>query len=68
LDEIRRRPHDRSWFIPVRLDDVLVPDRDIGGGETLSDIHKIDLFPDWSSSCATLVAVLRRLTHHRSSE
>jgi hypothetical protein len=46
IDEIRSRPTARTWFLPVRLDECEIPDRNIGGGESLRDIQAIDLFPD----------------------
>ena len=32
IEELRQRPTDRAWFIPVVLSGSGVPDRDIGGG------------------------------------
>jgi hypothetical protein len=61
IEEIRKRPQDRTWFIPVRLNDISVPDRDIGGGETLSDIQQVDMFPDWNIAVKQLAGVLRRV-------
>lgn len=46
IEEIRARPSDRAWFFPVRLDDCKIPDRSIGAGESLRDIHTLDLFPE----------------------
>ena len=34
IEELRQRSTDRAWFIPVKLNDCDIPDRDIGGGET----------------------------------
>ena len=58
IDELRQRPTDKSWFIPVRLDDCTIPDRSIGGGETLHDLQRIDLFPDWDAGVRQIVAAL----------
>jgi hypothetical protein len=44
IEELRLRSRDTPWFIPVRLADCEIPDLDIGAGETLSDIQRIDLF------------------------
>lgn len=51
IEELRKRPADRAWFIPVLLDDTVIPDREIGGGEMLSDLQAIS-FPaeGWSSA------------------
>src|SRR5688572_19564469 len=38
IDELRRRPTNRAWFIPVLLSGGTVPNRRIGAGETLRDI------------------------------
>jgi hypothetical protein len=39
IDELSERPTDRAWFIPVLLPGGVVPDRDIGGGETLRSLQ-----------------------------
>lgn len=41
IEEIRLRPRDTSWFIPIVLSGR-VPDWDIGAGRTLRDIQWID--------------------------
>ncbi len=43
IEELRLRPTDRAWFIPVLLDDCEVPDRSIGAGETLRTLQWIKL-------------------------
>lgn len=68
VEEIRRRPRDRSWFIPVRLDDVPIPDRDVGGGEVLADIQHVDLFPEWAAGCEALARALLAATAGRRQE
>jgi len=59
IDELRRRPTDKSWFIPVRLDYCAIPDRTISGVETLHDLQHIDLFPDWDEGLRKLVIALQ---------
>lgn len=61
IEEIRRRPHDRGWFVPVRFDDVPVPDRDIGASETLRDIQQLDMFDNWDSACERLASTLKAM-------
>jgi hypothetical protein len=58
INELRRRPTDRAWFIPVMLTQCSVPDRQIGGGETLRDIQWVDLFEDWDRGLDQLLAVI----------
>ena len=38
IEELRQRPIDQAWFIPVKLNEREIPDLDIGGGETLRDL------------------------------
>lgn len=57
IEEIRARPVDRTWFIPVLLDGGEVPDRQFGGGETLRDIQHLDL-REWERGVEELVATL----------
>jgi hypothetical protein len=59
IDELRQRPADKSWCIPVRLDDCAIPDRTISQVETLHDLQHIDLFPDWDQGVRELVTALR---------
>ena len=57
IDELRLRPADDPWLVPVRLDDCEVPDRDIGGGRTLRSIQWADLFgPQASAGTERVVA------------
>ncbi|MER8501572.1 toll/interleukin-1 receptor domain-containing protein [Mesorhizobium sp. M0145] len=46
IDQLRLRPANRTWFIPVKLDDCEIPDRSIGAGETLRDLQIIDFAKD----------------------
>jgi hypothetical protein len=60
-DELRLRPNDHGWFIPVLLDDSEVPDRSIGAGQTLADLHAVNLSSDWDSGIRHLIATIRGL-------
>lgn len=46
IEQLRQRKPDTSWLLPVRLDDCIIPDLDIGGGRTLASIQRADLFGD----------------------
>ena len=46
VEQLRLRPPDDQWLIPVRFDDCIIPDHVIGGGRTLASIHRVDLFGD----------------------
>lgn len=52
-EEFRRLPPGRVWLLPVRLDDVDLPDWDLGAGRTLNSLQRVDLFGE--SYAANLV-------------
>lgn len=58
IDELRHRPAHRAWFIPILFDGGYIPDRPIGGGETLRDIQWVDMASDWRTGFARLVQTL----------
>lgn len=43
IDELRRRPTTRAWFVPFVLDGGVVPNREIGGGMRLTDFQYISV-------------------------
>jgi hypothetical protein len=61
IDQPRMRRPAQPWLMPVRLDDVDVPDLDMGGGRTLASIQRADVFGgDSGAGAARLVeAVLQ---------
>ncbi len=59
VEELRQRPTDRAWFIPILFEGGTVPDRPIGGGETLRDIQWVDLCEDWESGVQRVMQVVR---------
>ncbi len=58
LEELRMRPRDRTWFLPITLGPCIIPPYPIGAGETLDDIHRIDLSHDWEGGIVKLIRVL----------
>lgn len=58
VEQLRSRPADRAWFIPILLEGGAVPDRPIGGGETLRDIQWVDLSEDWDDGLRRVLKVL----------
>ena len=42
IEELRKRPPDRAWFIPVSIDGSPIPPRSIGGSETLRSLQWVD--------------------------
>lgn len=58
IEELRRRPTHRAWFLPVLLDECGVPDRPIGAGERLSDLQWVSLAEDWHAGVAAIVGAV----------
>lgn len=63
VEEMRKRPPDAPWLIPVRFDDCDIPDLDIGGGRRLNSLQHADLFGSDARDTANklVTAVLRML-------
>ena len=59
IDELRQKPSERIWFIPVKLNRCKIPDRNIGGGETLRDLHHINLYKDWDAGIQSILKVVQ---------
>lgn len=59
IEELRQRPTDTSWFIPVLLDNCEVPDRNIGAGETLRSIQWVKLYEDYTEGIQRILSVIR---------
>jgi hypothetical protein len=59
IDELRQRPTNRAWFIPILLSKSDIPDRDIGGGETLRSIQWEPLYEDWDEGIKRILSVIQ---------
>jgi len=58
IEELRLRPTDRIWFIPVLLSEGTIPDRDIGGGETLNSIQWAALYENWDEGIRRVLSAI----------
>ena len=58
IEELRKRPTDRTWFIPVLLSESEVPARNIGAGETLRDIQWVDLHQNWEQGVIKIATAI----------
>ncbi len=59
IEQLRQRPADQPWFIPVLLSACEIPDRSIGAGETLRSIQWLTLYDDWDEGIRRIVAVIQ---------
>jgi hypothetical protein len=67
IDELRQRPTDRAWFIPVLLSNCSLPDRDIGGGETLRDLQWVALWEGWQEGIRRIVSTVKDSVREKPS-
>ena len=58
IEELHRRPVDKAWFIPVKLNECEIPDIDIGGGETLRTLQYVDLYENWETGIQRLLSTI----------
>jgi HEAT repeat protein len=58
IDELRTRPSDRTWFIPVLLNETHIPTRPISSGEDLSDLQLVKLYESWDEGINRIIRVL----------
>jgi hypothetical protein len=62
IEQLRQRPQDEPWLIPIRFDECTVPDIDLGAGRTLTDIQSANLYgSNYDAECRRLVTTIFRL-------
>ena len=59
IEELRQRDTEYSWFIPVKVNNCKIPDRNIGGGETLNDLQHVKLYKDWDAGIQRIIKLMR---------
>jgi WD40 repeat protein len=68
IEQLRLRRPDVPWLIPVRFDECDIPDRDIGGGRSLTSIQYADLFGEhFTEGADRLVQVVRRILEYSTN-
>jgi Flp pilus assembly protein TadD len=69
IEGLRLRSPEQPWLIPVRFDDCVIPDRDIGAGRTLTSIQHADLFgATLYEQTARLVVTVRAILGHNQQD
>jgi hypothetical protein len=58
IDEIRQRPDDAVFFIPIKLDRCDVPYFLIRSGKTLKDYQFVELYKDWDKGVRNIARVV----------
>jgi cold shock CspA family protein len=66
IEQLRLRPPEDPWLIPVRFDNCQIPDRDIGAGRTLTSLQHADLFGErYAEEAQRLVTAIQRILGRR---
>lgn len=63
IKELHRRPTDKIWFIPVKLNECEIPDINIGEGLTLRDLQYINLYEDWDTGIQRILSIMPSESH-----
>jgi hypothetical protein len=58
IDELRARPSEKIWFIPVILNNTTIPSRRISNVEDLSNLNAVKLYEDWNKGFNSILRVL----------
>ena len=64
IEELHRRPVDKVWFVPVKLNACEIPNIDIGGGETLRSLQYVDLHENWETGIQRLLNTISVTSVH----
>src|SRR4051812_39299294 len=59
IDELRERPSDRTWFIPILINETAIPSRRISNAEDLSDIQALRLYENWNDGVVRILRVMK---------
>jgi hypothetical protein len=59
IEEVRLRPEEAAWFIPIRLDHCVIPERRIGPELSIRSFQWLDMYPDWAQSIERLAEAIK---------
>jgi TIR domain len=59
IDELRARPSEKTWFIPVLLNETHIPTKTISSAEDLSDLQVTRLYDNWTEGIGRILRVVR---------
>ena len=66
IEELRLRPRNREWFVPLILDRSEIPNLPVGAGETLPDIHALRIDETWDAGISKLISLIVPCSEHLS--
>ncbi len=60
IEELRKRHENTDWFVPIRLDDIKLPDIRITSVWKVSDLQYIDFHEDFDSGLNSLLGIISK--------
>ncbi|WP_411734395.1 toll/interleukin-1 receptor domain-containing protein [Paeniglutamicibacter sp.] len=62
VEELRKMPPGHTWMIPVRFDEGVVPEWELGAGRSLNDVNRVDLFGEsYTNNAVSLISAIHRI-------
>ena len=58
IEELRLRPQESKWFIPVLIDDTDIPLYEINPTYDLNHIQAVEMFDDWNDGIRRILSVV----------
>ena len=58
IDELRKMPRDRVWFIPVLLNEAKIPSHRISDSETIASLSAVSLYEGWERGIANILRAM----------
>jgi HEAT repeat protein len=59
IDELRKIASDKTWFIPVLINETDIPSRRISAVEDLRDLNAVKLYENWDEGIRRILRVLQ---------
>ena len=58
IDKLQEKPVDKTWFIPIKLNECEIPDINIGEGLNLRDLQYVNLHEDWDTGIQQILNII----------
>lgn len=59
VDYAKELPPEKTWIIPIKINECKIPDIEIRSGEKFSDLHRINLFPNFEKGIKSIVDTVK---------
>ena len=60
IEQLRLRPNNKVWFIPIKLNECEIPSLEISSTETLNDLNHVKLYEDWNAGIQRILGVIQQ--------